>query len=133
MTDEVKEVKQFAREVKLYQADNGYLVNVGCNWFVCEGSAEKVCDDVQSYLSFQPEVVAKYNYKNSDAFRLDAPTLCPPCDECSNAYALTSTAFALLTIDHLSIKPVETKYAVTNGYVVVSHKDKTATVFQQEV
>ena len=142
MTDEVKEVKQFAREVKLYQADNGYLVKVGCNWFVCEGSAEKVCDDLQAYLSLKPEIVAAYNYKKYGAFRSAHPGLeeAAVSDESGHTqnedYSLNSTVFSALTMglpDNIKLAPIETKYAVTNGYIVVSHKNKTATIFQQEV
>lgn len=134
----MEEVKnKYAREVTIYEADNGYLVRVSCSFFVCEGSAEKLCDDIQSYLQLNPEVLKNYGYAGTTAFKeiiLDVEGEDEKADE--EVSPLVSPAFAFLvseTRPFYSVQLLESKYEVTNGFVVLNHKENKAYVTQKEI
>ena len=130
--------EKFARDITIYEADNGYLFQVGCSFFVCEGDSSNFCDDLQAYLDHNPEIVKKYvieSYTTSMAFKeimadfpaVEGKELCEKSDLESTAYAfLTSKAF------HRAVL-VKSVYEVTNGTVTLCHKTRTATVKQNEV
>ena len=126
---------KYARELSVYEADNGYLLKVGCQYFVCEGDSANLCDDLQAYLKFDPEILKKYEYKGTSAFKEVMTTPEAEGDEEKLCYSnVDSTAYAYLHLNNRNNGLlVKTVYEVVNGTVTIDHKSRLTTVKQNEV
>ena len=54
---------EYPKEISTIAADNGYIFNIGCQYFVCEGDVDKATEALKRYLSLDPSVVKEYSCK----------------------------------------------------------------------
>lgn len=123
MPHPVEEQKKYVRPLEIFPADNGFLIEVGCSLFVCEGDSEKLATDLKDYLDLNEEVFKRYQYSgDSYLYRCDELRAC----EAKCGYSSLSPAFDKLQKgSNLLVKAV---YKAHNGTITLDYETQTAIV-----
>lgn len=133
MEKSTEEIKNFPKNVNLIAADNGYLVEIGCQLFVVEGSTSELVRDLEKYLNCDGDIIKKFLYKGDDVFHLPRETrMVEACMEKPYKKASKSSpAFEYLKDTDSKASLITSTFSATNGTITVNYEDKTVTITQK--
>lgn len=114
---------EYPRPVEIYAASNGYVLKIGCSYFVMEGDAAKISSELQRYLSKDPNIQKEYHRTE--------PVMSE--DEAKKWIKKVAPAFPP-AFDFVgdNLKPCFVRYQVHNGIIDVDFKSRQVKVIQEK-
>jgi len=117
--------KMWPRETRILMADNGFVIVIGCQKYVHEGTAESLTEDLRKYLSRDHGILTMYGYVGDSAFvsghgELALEEKCPQACYLSPAFGHAQN----------NLTPVTATYKLNNGTLTLDYEKGTAKVFQ---
>lgn len=119
---------EYPKEIaNIAAADNGYIFRIGCQYFVCEGNADKAGGVLTRYLALDASVALEYSSKFDRQHMLSANEIGDdgPAAE-SKSTVVRAPVFNALH----SRQPDVAIFNVVNGTVTLDYHKGTATVKQ---
>jgi len=115
------------RDTQITAADNGFVLLIGCQKYVHEGTAETLMEDLQRYFSLDETIAKKYGYNGSQAFL--GPAI--PMAEDATPIGMPYDASPVFHYAQRALTPDLAVYSVNNGTITLDHKKGTAVVSQR--